>query len=244
MAEEEEKCPKCEIGAPAWMCTFADLMSLLMCFFVLLLSFSEMDAAKYKQVAGSMEEAFGIQKDDPVMGSPQGVEMISKNFPQTPLDVQNKIMDVVSDEISAGIIDAEPGPDGVIITIKDQVAFDSGKAVLKKSFLPLLDKLGVLFTKKLEVGTVVVSGHTDNVPIRKMSKYGFDSNWNLSSARAVAVVRYWTKKYKIPSSHLIAAACADGKPIKKNNTRKNRAYNRRVEINIRAPNLPPKLFAR
>ena len=63
MADEEEcECPECPKGLPAYLATFADLMSLLMCFFVLLLAFSEMDVQKYKQVAGSMRDAFGVQE--------------------------------------------------------------------------------------------------------------------------------------------------------------------------------------
>lgn len=67
-------------GAPAWMATFADLMSLLMCFFVLLLSFSEMDLAKYKQVAGSMDSAFGVQNQTKVMDIPKGTSIIAQEF--------------------------------------------------------------------------------------------------------------------------------------------------------------------
>ncbi len=68
MDEQEEVKP----GAPAWLATFADLMSLLMCFFVLLLSFAEMDAAKFKQVAESLEKAFGVQREVMVIDKPMG----------------------------------------------------------------------------------------------------------------------------------------------------------------------------
>ncbi len=79
-------------GAPAWVMTFADLMSLLMCFFVLLLSFSEMDVAKYKQLAGSMKDAFGVQRDVEVKDMPRGVNIIAQEFSAgrpdpTPLNV-------------------------------------------------------------------------------------------------------------------------------------------------------------
>jgi chemotaxis protein MotB len=242
MNEEEIESQEIEHGTPTWMCTFADLMSLLLCFFVLLLSFSEMDAAKYKQVAGSLEKAFGLDKEDPTMGSNGGCIITSSSFPRPMVDVQSKIMDAVAGEVSTGIIDAEPEPFGIIITIKDQIAFDSGKAKLKKTFTPILDKLGETFSKRPEIGVIIVSGHTDNIPINK-NKSDFNSNWTLSSARAVAIVEYLTENFKIPSHQLKAVGHADGKPIKKNNTRKNRAYNRRVEINIRAQNLPPAIFA-
>ena len=78
MAEEECKCPP--EGLPAWMGTFADLMSLLMCFFVLLLSFSEMDVLKFKQIAGSMKYAFGVQTLLEVKDIPKGTSVIAQEF--------------------------------------------------------------------------------------------------------------------------------------------------------------------
>jgi chemotaxis protein MotB len=71
---------KCRRGAPAWVITFADLMSLLMCFFVLLLSFSEMDVQKYKLIAGSMKMAFGVQREVKVEQIPKGTTIISPEF--------------------------------------------------------------------------------------------------------------------------------------------------------------------
>ncbi|QJR82122.1 flagellar motor protein MotB [Alteromonas pelagimontana] len=80
MAHQEE-CPKCPPpGLPAWMATFADLMSLLMCFFVLLLSFSEMDVLKFKQIAGSMKFAFGVQNKIEVKDIPKGTSVIAMEF--------------------------------------------------------------------------------------------------------------------------------------------------------------------
>lgn len=77
--EEDDLCPECEEGA-GWLATFADLMSLLMCFFVLLLSFSEMDVQKYKRVAGSMSNAFGVQRDVRAKEIPKGTSIIAKEF--------------------------------------------------------------------------------------------------------------------------------------------------------------------
>ena len=225
----EEKKHKCEAGAPAWMTTFADLMSLLMCFFVLLLSFSEMDRKKYKVVAGSMEKAFGIQKKIPVMDSPHGQDIMAKDFKTVPFDVQTQIMDMISAEISSGMIDVEPAPEEITLRIKDSIAFAFGKADIKKQFYPILDKLGGIF-KDLEV-VVLVSGHTDNVPIRKGLK--FNSNWDLSAARAVNIVEYWTDKFKMPAEKMSAAGFADGMPLASNDTVEDRAKNRRVEFKIR-----------
>lgn len=81
-------------GTPAWMATFADLMSLLMCFFVLLLSFSEMDLQKYKQVAGSMKNAFGVQNQTKVMDIPKGTSIIAQEF--SPGKTQPTVLDKVN----------------------------------------------------------------------------------------------------------------------------------------------------
>ena len=81
MSDEEQNCPPCPPpGAPGWMGTFADLMSLLMCFFVLLLSFSEMDAMKFKRLAGSMAQAFGVQNKLDVKDVPKGTSIIAQEF--------------------------------------------------------------------------------------------------------------------------------------------------------------------
>jgi chemotaxis protein MotB len=114
MAEKECKCPP--PGLPAWMGTFADLMSLLMCFFVLLLSFSEMDVLKFKQIAGSMKFAFGVQNKIEVKDIPKGTSIIAQEFrpgkPEpTPIEViQQQTMEMTQqmlefqagDETSAG----------------------------------------------------------------------------------------------------------------------------------------------
>lgn len=80
MSAEEVECPDCPAGIPAWVMTFADLMSLLMCFFVLLLSFSEMDALKFKRLAGSMAQAFGVQNRLNVDDIPKGTSIIAQEF--------------------------------------------------------------------------------------------------------------------------------------------------------------------
>ncbi len=83
----EEECPKCETGLPAWLATFADLMSLLMCFFVLLLSFAEIDAIRFKKMADSMRDAFGVQREIPANEIVKGISLIKQEFsPSTVTD--------------------------------------------------------------------------------------------------------------------------------------------------------------
>ncbi|MDJ0880897.1 MAG: flagellar motor protein MotB [Gammaproteobacteria bacterium] len=85
---DDNQCPACEEGLPPWLATFADLMSLLMCFFVLLLSFAEMDVLKYKQVAGAMKLAFGVQRDVKATEIPKGTSVIAQQYsPGKPTEV-------------------------------------------------------------------------------------------------------------------------------------------------------------
>ncbi len=230
MADDDEKQPECPPGAPMWMVTFGDLMSLLLTFFVLLLSFSTMNAPKYKQVAGSMKDAFGIQKKVHFTGRPEGQLMVSAEFLSTPMAirVQRAIKEVVARE-SGGLVDVEQTKEGVVVRVKDAMGFDFGKAQLRPGFKPLLDRIGKIIKKT--GSTVIVSGHTDNIPLRKGGK--FLSNWDLSAARSVAVVNYWVRRFHIPASHMSAVGYADGKPLASNDTAKGRSLNRRVEFKIK-----------
>lgn len=105
MAEEEQECPPCPPGLPAYMGTFADLMSLLMCFFVLLLSFSEMDALKFKRLAGELREAFGVQTSINADDPPKGTSIIARSFspaiPEpTPInEVRQKTSDITKSSL-------------------------------------------------------------------------------------------------------------------------------------------------
>ena len=83
--QEEEECPKCPPkGAPAWMATFADMATLLMAFFVLILSFAEFNVPKFKQISGSLKNAFGVQRVLPVVEQPKGTTILSLNFSPSP----------------------------------------------------------------------------------------------------------------------------------------------------------------
>ncbi len=83
--EEDEECPKCPpVGAPAWMSTFADLATLLMAFFVLILSFAEMNVPKFKQISGSLKDSFGVQRIVPVVEQPKGTTVLEMNFSPSP----------------------------------------------------------------------------------------------------------------------------------------------------------------
>ena len=132
--EEQEECPKCPpVGAPAWMATFADMATLLMAFFVLILSFAEFNVPKFKQISGSLRNAFGVQKVVPIVEQPKGTTVLSLNFSPSPsksvtnemtqqttqvnqpdLEVQNKTKD--------GEGDSKDNSDDVVKALEEAIA--------------------------------------------------------------------------------------------------------------------------
>ena len=311
MVEEEQKC-KCPSGIPAWVLTFADLMSLLMCFFVLLLSFAEMDVKKFKQIAGSMKMAFGVQRDIKAVEIPKGVNIVAKEFSPAPpqpsvineirqktsddmaqelklidklerlqeaenelkdkmeqmseaeseslaeqlkelqAEIQevkkelNKISDKLGDlqsqaiaeqaeklkdslknEIDAGMLDIEANDNNITIRIRDRGSFPPGTARLTEDFIEILEIIAEELIKTS--GNIIVAGHTDDIPINSVR---FNSNWALSSARSVAVTHELIQNNKMDESRFSIQAFADNKPLVENDSRENRAVNRRVEIII------------
>ena len=106
--EEEEECPKCPpVGAPAWMATFADMATLLMAFFVLILSFAEFNVPKFKQISGSLKNAFGVQRIVPVVEQPKGTTVLSLNFSPSPTPSVSKEMTQQTTQIEQSKLEAD-----------------------------------------------------------------------------------------------------------------------------------------
>ena len=224
---------KIDFGAAKWVVTFGDLMSLLLCFFVLLLSFSEMDKQKYKQVAGSMEKAFGVQRKNRVMEIPKGMKLIARDFDQEA--IATRIKDDLGQEIEAMIksqlsdlkdqISIEAGENDVVIRLMGESTFDSGKAEIRQQLKPILQKIA----RKLQdtQGDIMIAGHTDNIPVRGGP---YKSNLRLSAARASAVAEYFIAHSRIDPRRIATMGFGQYRPIDTNDTPSGRHKNRRVEI--------------
>jgi len=219
-------------GAPDWIVTFGDLMSLLLCFFVLMLSFSEMDRNKYRIVSGSLKNAFGMQRKKPVFDSPKGQKMIAKEFDQAIVlikvqDVVDPILDELEDEFQEfkGFVDVSVEEDQVTIRMLGEATFDTGQAQLKQDFMPLLLKIGEVLSKT--EGEIIIAGHTDNVPV---SGGPYKSNLGLSMARAGSVAEYLLKSTAIKPQRLSTMGFGEYRPLASNDTEEGRQKNRRVEI--------------
>ena len=281
--DEDQFVEEEEGNADGWMVTFSDLMSLLLCFFVLILSMAEVDIIKYKQLADSMSEAFGVQRELELESIPKGTSVVSTEFrpgipdetivdivqqvttdqtrnslrignPDSPESEEKDIRDEVltydevmaliketqldaemlrrllQTEIKEGQIDVESTARTILIRIREKGSFASGSALLNSSFVGVIDKIANALTQ-IE-GRIAVEGHTDDVPINTFS---YPSNWDLSSARSVAVVRRMLDIAPLRPTRITASGFADTRPQAINSTAEGRARNRRVEIVVKQP---------
>ncbi len=230
VAEEAEE------GAPAWMVTFADLVTLLLTFFVLLLSFANTDAQKFKDMLGSLKDAFGVQEEEPGQfeerdrAVSEGVPNIIDLREREKLLFYQEIRRLIKREKLGGSTDLEMEKDGIRLRVKGHALFSSASAELSKDIYVVLDEIKKLMDKYEY--TLVVEGHSDNIPIK--SKV-YPSNWELSASRAISVIRYFMEKTGASAKKLSAVGYADTRPLVPNNSPENRAKNRRVEFKFEQP---------
>ncbi|WP_114097924.1 OmpA family protein [Thalassospira profundimaris] len=246
-------------GAPAWMATFADLMSLLLVLFVLLLTFAEMDVIRYKQIAGSVKAAFGFSKQDQLAGvieldgsimgkalkaptpdSPRVVSQIPQ--PETPkieieqTDTKEQKAEAL-EETLAGVLKN--------MSLDDQVGLEriDGEVVIRfpnelafpSGSSGMTEEFAAILNRLAPVinqteGEVLVAGHTDNIPVSSSSPY--ISNWDLSAARATSVLHFLIDQNSTDPRRMVIQGYGDSRPIANNDTPEGRSENRRVEITI------------
>lgn len=206
-----------------WVGTFNDMVTLLLTFFVLILSLSKLNVAKVKEASYSFSSACGFMESGELINID-----VFKPFVATDNKVikSRGIKDALADRINElEGIHAVVVEEGISATLKEQLLFETGRAEIKEGNHPLLEKLSSIL-KKTDC-QIRVEGHTDDVPVHNER---FPSNWELSVARAVTMVRYLVSRCGIPPDRLSAAGYADSKPLLPNVSDCNRDHNRRVEI--------------
>lgn len=217
-------------NAERWLLTYADLITLLLAFFIMMYVFSKRDAYKYDEVASHLKTIFSggtglAGKGSVTATSP--IEMLSRGASSGEIkrQLEGEFMDKNRDKSGGENISVLSDERGVVIRVLDKAFFDEGKAELKEGAKSALDKI-VPIIKNIE-NHIRIEGHTDNVPI---STPEFKSNWELSVRRATEVVRYLIEKRGLPPERISATGYAEFRPIVKNTSPQNRALNRRIEI--------------
>lgn len=222
-----------------WLATYADLVTLLFAFFVLLFAMSSVQEDKFQQLQKTLQESIGKQ-NVPEAGTREGLTMKDVESKSTPeaIDelggmIQKQKQEELISEIKefimfnklGGKVSAENTDGGAVITLSDMLMFKIGAAEMKAEGKETLGKLAEILTQFKY--SVKIIGHTDNIPVSAGNKY--KNNWELSSARACDIVELLISK-GIDPVFLTASGRASVEPITSNDTPEGRARNRRVEI--------------
>ena len=210
-------------GSPAWIVTFADLATLLLTFFILLLSFAEMDVEKYRAMANSMAVAFGSNQvlGDAVGGSPLTLiesdtvslpepmetatdepEFIDERaegdaptkIPAGVIDLASRMIEELEPEVASEALSVNYDESRVVIRFSEEATFRSGEAAIKPGMVPIIERVVEVLSGC--TGDVLVAGYTDDRPI---ASGRYRSNWDLSAARAVSVVHELVLNRQVPA---------------------------------------------
>ncbi|MBD0315683.1 MAG: OmpA family protein [Nitrospiraceae bacterium] len=226
-----------------WLVSYADFITLLFAFFVVMYSVSAVNEGKFRTVSESIKAALhpiASREASPLAFNvgDNRPSLVAPNLPGTKEVAIRRLRELVKSTQTMSQFDVihltERVDGSIVITIPDQVLFNSGEAAVRPEALPFLQGLAEAM---IELNRQVrVEGHTDNVPIHSAL---FPSNWELSATRAVIVVRVLTELYGVPATHLAALGYADSRPVTHNLNPAQRAKNRRVEVIILEERPPP-----
>jgi len=224
-----------------WLLTYSDMITLLLAFFVIMYGMSSADASKFAKLADSMQRAFNVgvttgASDGSILQ--QQMDLIESGGGQDETTVEGKDMQMIYSEMGWALQDESLSdkvsisvrPEGIAISVSGNLLFTSGRADLRPDAIKLLHSLGRVLTR-IPNGARI-EGHTDDIA---PSGTGYPTNWELSSARAVAVVRYFTEMEGIDPKRFSAVAYSQFQPVEPNESARNRARNRRSEILILYP---------
>mgnify|MGYP000268305197 FL=1 len=230
LPKKEPTPPPVEEGIPAWMATFADMVTLLLCFFVLLLSFTNQDITNFRIMMGSITEALGVQTED---RGALSVPYSDARFKFEDRRAKNKEMVEIGERLKEFIRSRDLShsarvsteKSGVMLRVSNRALFAPGSARLDSSASKILE--GVVASLKKTDFNLVIRGHTDGEhPTTGL----YRSNWELSAARAASCLRWILEHSDVPPNRMKAVGYADAKPLFPDTSEVNRKANRRVEF--------------
>jgi len=222
---------------PNWLTTYGDMVTLLMTFFVLLFALSTVNQPKFEAIAHSLQATFGVapaggpgalpgSRSVLPGGGPLEMNTASKEEAQLS-QIRTRLSQYVTENNLSDLVSVDADARGLLIRFSDQVLFDLGKADLRPEATAVLDKVGEAI-EDIPNG-IRIEGHTDDLPINTPR---FPTNWDLSAARAVAVLQYLSRTHRIPKNRLSIAGYGEYRPVARNDSEANRRLNRRVDVVI------------
>lgn len=232
-AEEGKK------GAPEWMTTYGDMVTLLLCFFVLLFAFSEIDVQKLDAFIQSFQGAVGVLESgrtiepSEILSEAELDELTLQELQELEdfRRLQERMEEFLEERDMAADVLVTLETRGLVLRFQDNVLFDSGRSEIKPDSLEILQFVGIVIQEHEFVEKFVrIEGHTDTDPLRAGARY--ETNWELSVARAANVVRYMIEELGVEPMRFSASGYGEYHPVAPNDTPDNKAKNRRVDIVI------------
>ncbi len=224
----------------SWLLPYADLMTLLLALFIVLFASSSIDAEKLEEMSAVFNEIFdggtGIMDSSAPTPVPIPQEDVGEDDENSSYIEDRKSLEGIQSRVDEYIavhelenqFDTSMTDEGLLVTIRDSILFNPGKADIREEYLPLATELTELLVFD-PPRHIVVTGHTDNVP---MNSAEFSSNWDLSVIRAVNFLKLMMNNEEIDPLYFSAKGYGEFQPIASNDTAEGRAKNRRVEILI------------
>lgn len=227
-------------GRERWVLPYADFVTVLLCFFIVLYSLSSVDAEKFAALARSLHHAMGgrgsvlIEAPDASLGPEERFPMeLDKGFIRVSdttflaqmAPIQKQVQELVDEAGLTAQVEMTTEERGLVISVQDTVLFVTGSADLTPSARDIMGKLGLILLQTSNY--IRIEGHTDNVPINTPR---FPSNWELSVARSTSVVRYLIARHNFPPGRLSATGYGEYRPKDTNDTVQGRQKNRRVDF--------------
>lgn len=236
------KKPKVEKDtAERWLLTYADLMNLLLIFFIVLYAMSQVDVAKFNQLAQSLNVALGNSSlseyiDNTAAGGKSLIALPADSSSVVPSQLEDQQIDELKKQVDQviekkglkGEIDVAVQERGVVISINAQLLFKSGSAEIEATSKPTIGEIGDILLQ-VPGKQIKIEGHTDNDPINSPQ---FPSNWDLSSARSTNILRLLVDKTHVDPKAISSVGYGEFRPLVPNTTEENKAKNRRVDIVI------------
>jgi chemotaxis protein MotB len=237
--------PKKHASLDRWLVSYADFMTLLFALFVVLFAFAKADQKKQAQVTESIDAAFrslgifpessrlhskgvagGSEQAVAPMNIVMGEDVLAPAKIKDDLDqVRRELQQTLSNQVAQHTVSIQMGRDGLVISLREAGFFNSGSATPRPETLPTLRQIAASLGRTPY--DLRIEGHTDNIPIHTAE---FDSNWELSSARATRIARLFLDMHALPADRLSAAGYAEFHPVASNSAPEGRAQNRRVDL--------------
>ena len=238
--ERQEK--KQKKGSPAWMTTYGDMMTLLLVFFVFLISIMEtkVEDSRLQLILSAFSGSFGLFRGGLTLAEGNLAEMgnLLETLPAKEKGDRlaksvEKAVSIFEPEVKSRKVKITEDERGIVISLVSDAFFQSGSAELTAEGEVIVDKLGgFLSSSDFDENMIRVEGHTDNIQPGGTVKERYDTNWELSSGRAITIVKRFENMRGIQGEQLEVVGYGEYQPVESNDIEEGRAYTRRVEIVI------------